>query len=84
MIPDVKNRKHRTLKPKTMKMTAAGAAPPKKKVRITSGTEVEVIESEDSLGTGRSTGDAAGRGTISPASSFQVSYPVPAKVCDIL
>jgi hypothetical protein len=44
-IPEVKNRKRHTLKPKT-KMTTA--APPKKKARIMSGTEVEVIEDEDS------------------------------------
>jgi len=68
-------------------MTAAGAAPPKKKARITSGTngtKVNVIGGEDSPCTEYSTGNAAGRVTLSPASSFQVSYPVPAKVCDIL
>jgi hypothetical protein len=69
-IPEVKNRKCHALKPKT-KMTAA--APPRKKARIMSGTEVEVIEDEDSPHTGRST-------SISPASSFQMSYHVPVKV----
>ena len=68
-IPDVKNRKHHALKPKPLK-TRVVAAPPRKKARIASGTDVEVIEGD-------------GHGTISPASSFQASYPVPAKVCNI-
>jgi len=57
------------LKPKT-KLPPATTAPSRKKARITSGTEVEVIEDDDSLHAGRSI-------TISPASSFQVSYLVP-------
>jgi hypothetical protein len=83
-IPDVKNRKRHVLKPKT-KMTAATAAPPRKKARLTSGhgTEVEVIGDEDSPHTGRNSGDAAARGTnLSAASSFEVSYPV--KVRNVL
>jgi hypothetical protein len=73
-IPEVKNRKRHALKPKTMK-TAASATPPRKKARIASGTEVE-----DSPHTRRSGGDALRSASISPASSFQVSYPVPVKV----
>jgi len=76
MIPEVKNQKHRMLKPKT-KMTTAAAAPPRKKARITSGTNVKVVEGEDSPHAGQSM-------TISPSSSFQVSYPVPVKVRNIL
>jgi hypothetical protein len=76
-IPEVKNRKCHALKPKTTKTTAA--APPRKKARITSGTEVE-----DSPHTRQSSGDAAVRSvTISPASSFQVSYPVPVKARNV-
>jgi hypothetical protein len=71
-IPEAKNRKHHALKPRT-KLTAAATAPPRKKARITSGTEVELIEDEDSPRVRQST-------TISPSSSFQVSYPVPVKV----
>ena len=68
MIPEVKNRKGHALKPKIIKTTAT-TTPARKKARITSGTEVE---------------DAAARSvTISPASSFQVSYPVPVKVRNI-
>jgi hypothetical protein len=73
-IPEVKNRKHHALKPRT-KPTAGAAAPPKKKTKITSGTEVEFIEDRDSAHAGRSM-------TISPSSSFQASYPVPVKVCN--
>jgi hypothetical protein len=77
-IPDVKNRKGHALKPKTTAKTTAGsaAAPPKKKSRISSGTEVEIIE--DNERTGRSGSSSAAIG-ISPASSFQMSHPV--KVC---
>ena len=65
MIPDGKNQKHPTLKAKTVKLTAmAPTAPPRKKARMTSGTDVEVIEGEGSL-----------HATISPASSFQKSTP---------
>ena len=75
MIPEAKNRKRHMLKPKTMK-TIAAAAPPRKKARITSGMEVE-----DSPHTRHSGGDAALRSvSISPGSSFQVSYPVLVKV----
>jgi hypothetical protein len=78
-IPDVKNRKHHALKPKTMKTTAAAAAPLRKKAKIASGTEVEV-----SPRAGPSSGKTAARNaTISPESSFEVSYPVPVKVCDV-
>ena len=73
-IPEVKNRKRHMLKPKT-KLLPATTAPLRKKARITSGTEVKVIEDDDSLHAGQSI-------TISPASSFQVSYPVPVKVRD--
>jgi hypothetical protein len=51
MIPEVKNQKHHTLKPKT-KMTIAATAPPRKKARITSGINVEVIKGKDSLHAG--------------------------------
>jgi hypothetical protein len=60
-IPEVKNRKHRVLKPKTVKSTSAAAAPPKK-ARLGSSTEVEGKESPHTRHSG--------------ASSFQVSYPV--------
>jgi len=72
MIPEAKNQKHHTLKPRT-KPTAAATTPPRKKVRIMSGTKVELIEDEDSLCVRQST-------TISPSSSFQASYSVPVKV----
>ena len=43
-ISDGKNRKHPTLKAKTVKpMAMAPTAPPRKKARMTSGTDVEVI-----------------------------------------
>jgi hypothetical protein len=72
-IPDVKNRKRHALKPKNKKLSAA-AAPPRKKARTMSDTEVEIIG-----------GNAAmRRTTVSPASSFQVSYPVPVKVRKVL
>ena len=68
MIPEVKNQKGHMLKPKTIKTTAA-TTPARKKARITSGTEVK---------------DTAVRSaTISPASSFQVSYPVLVKVRNV-
>jgi hypothetical protein len=77
-IPEVKNRKGHALKPKTMKTTAA-TAPARKKARIASGTEVE-----DKQRARHSGGDAAARSaTISPASSFQASYPVPVKVRNV-
>jgi len=72
MIPEAKNQKHHALKPRT-KLTAAATTPPRKKVRITSGTKVELIEDKDSPHVRQST-------TISPSSSFQASYPVPVKV----
>ena len=71
-IPEVKNRKHHALKPKT-KQTAAAVVPLRKKARATTGTDIELIEDEDIPHAGRST-------TISPSSSFQASYPVPVKV----
>jgi hypothetical protein len=74
MIPDIKNRKRHPLKRKAMKTTTTATAPPRKKARISSGTEVEVIEGEN--------GPCAGT-TICPVSSFQMSYPVPVKVCDV-
>jgi hypothetical protein len=81
-IPKGKNQKCHALKPKTTKATAAAVAPPRKKARITSGIEVEVLE--DGPCAEHSSGDATARMprsvTISPASSFQMSYPVPAKV----
>jgi len=46
-IPEVKNQKHRMLKPKT-KMTIVATAPPRKKARIISGTDVKVVEGKDS------------------------------------
>src|SRR6267154_2789577 len=73
-IPEVKNRKCHALKPKTKTTTAI--APTSKKVKLTSGTEVEIIEDEDSPHVGRSI-------TISPSSSFQASYPVPVKVRNV-
>jgi hypothetical protein len=84
-IPDGKNWKRHTLnsKPKTMKTTAAApTAPPRKKARVTSGTDVELIEDEGSPRAGCSIASAGGS-SISPAGSFQVSYPVPVKVCSI-
>jgi hypothetical protein len=45
-ILEVKNRKHHALKPRT-KPTAAAAAPPRKKAKITSGTEVEFNHQQD-------------------------------------
>ena len=71
-IPEIKNQKRHSLKPKT-KPTATAAAPPRKKTRMMSGTEVELTEDKDSLHAGQSM-------TISPSSSFQASYPVPVKV----
>jgi len=44
-IPKVGNRKCHALRPKTKTATTA---PPRKKTRITSGTEVNVIGDEDS------------------------------------
>ena len=76
-IPEVKNRKHHTLKPRTTEPTTT-AAPPRKKARVMSGTEVE-----DSPRASGGTA-AATRATISPTSSFHMSYPVPAKVCNAL
>jgi len=74
-IPEVKNRKRHMLKAKTKK-SATTTAPPRKKARIASGTEVE-----DSPHTRHSGCDAALRNaSISPESSFQASYPVPVKV----
>jgi hypothetical protein len=40
-IPEVKNRKHHALKPRPVKSTSTTAAPPRKKVRVASATEVE-------------------------------------------
>src|SRR6267154_417167 len=74
-IPEVKNQKRHALKPKTK--TTAATAPTSKKVKITSGTKVDIIEDEDSPHVGRST-------IISPLSSFQASYPVPVKVHNVL
>jgi len=74
-IPEVKNRKRHALKLKTK--TTAATAPTSKKVKITSGTKVNIIEDEDSPHVGRST-------IISPLSSFQASYPVPVKVHNVL
>jgi len=69
-IPDGKNRKHPMLKAKTMKLTAtAPTAPPRKKARMTSGTDIGVVE-----------GEGSPRTTISPASSFQKSTPAPVSV----
>ena len=83
-VPELKNWKCHVLKPKITKVTAA-TAPPRKKARTTSGTEVEHIESKDNPCARCSGGKAATRSiTISPASSFQVSYPVPVKVCKFL
>ena len=75
-IPEVRNQKHHASKHKTMKATSTTAAtttPSRKKARTSSATEVE-----DGQHTRHSGGNAAA--TISPASSFQMSYPVPAKV----
>jgi hypothetical protein len=82
-IPELKNRKRHALKPKTTNATAVAAAPPRKKTRVTSGTEVEDSPlARARLGHARhSGGDAAASSiTISPASSFQMSSPVPIKV----
>ena len=77
-IPDVKNRK------RPMKGIAAGAVPQRKKARITSGTEVEVTENKGNPRAGHSSSNTASRSaTVSPASSFQMSYPVPVKVCNV-
>ena len=78
-IPEVKNWKHHALKPRTMKPTTT-AAPLRKKARVTSGIKVE------NSPWARHSGDtaAATRVTISPASSFHMLYPVPAKVCNPL
>ena len=65
-IPEIKSRKHRVSKHKTIKSTSAPAAHSRKKVRLTYSTEVE---GEKGAHTGHSS-----------ASSFQVSYPVPVKV----
>ncbi|KAI0277110.1 hypothetical protein BGY98DRAFT_651854 [Russula aff. rugulosa BPL654] len=65
-IPEVKSRKHRVSKHKTIKSTSAPAAPSRKKVRLTYSTEVE---GEKGAHTGHSS-----------ASSFQVSYPVLVKI----
>jgi hypothetical protein len=80
-IPDVKNRKGHALKPKTTAKTTAGsaAAPPKKKSRISSGTEVEIIKDNERTGRSGSSGSSSAAIGISPASSFQMSHPV--KVC---
>jgi len=48
MIPEVKNQKHHMLKPKT-KTSIVATAPPRKKARIISGTDVKVIEGKDNL-----------------------------------
>lgn len=77
MIPNVKNQKQHT-----KKTSGVAAAPLRKKARPTSGTEVEVID-EDTPCAGRSSNTAARSSTISPASSFQASYPVSVKVCNI-
>jgi len=63
-------------------MIAAIIAPPIKKARITSGTEVKIIE--DSPCTRHSSSNAAVRSTtISLMGSFEVLYPVPVKVHNI-
>jgi hypothetical protein len=82
-IPDIKNQKRRISKHKT---TTAGA-PPRKKARTSPETEVEILEGEDRLDnlhprhSSSITSDARSV-MISPASSFQMSYRVPAKVRD--
>ena len=69
-IPEVKKRKHHTLKPKALKSTSAAAAPPRKKARLTSGSNGTEVEGEDGPHVGPS----------ASASSFQDSYLVPVKV----
>ena len=73
-IPKVKNWKRHALKYKTK--TTAATAPTSKKVKITSGTEVNVIKDKDSPHVGQST-------TISPSSSFQALYPILVKVYNL-
>jgi len=84
-IPHGKSHKCQ-LKPKTAKMTTAIMVPPQKKAKIASCTKVEVIEDRDgdSPCAGHGSITTAGRNTtISSASSFQMSYPVPVKVRSI-
>lgn len=82
-IPEAKNRKRNVLKAKAMAAAAATpAAPPRKKARISSGTEGD-IGGEASSRTRCSSDAAEARSTVSPASSFHMSYPVPAKVREV-
>ena len=72
-IPDVKNRKHHALKPRPIKLTSTTAAPPRKKVRVASATEVEGEDGD---------GPHAGHKPARCTASFQASFP--AKVSFVL
>lgn len=77
MIPNVKNWKQHI-----KKTLGVAAVPLRKKARPTSGIKVNVID-KDTPCAGHSSNTAARSSTISLASSFQASYPVSVKVCNI-